>query len=178
MTDDELCRVMLVYLSRVAPAGPALRNQGTGGMVDAAREFLQKVDLGSIPAKKQADFADWLDRKTESLRRSLPRDGRHWGAARKVMNLFLRHACYNVYVRERYQLQRTESWLEVPLDGIVGKKLREAAGHGKLPRWPGLKNLDKDVSERYQEFAAEYASAKATARVHLDPLLWGGDRTS
>jgi hypothetical protein len=147
-------------------------------MAKAAREFFGKLDLGSVPVGKQADFVHWLDAKTEELRKSFPLGGQHWGAARKVMNLFLRHACYNVYVRERYRLQRIEGWLEVPLDDIVAKKLKRAAGRGKLPYWPGLKGLDKEVSRIYQEFAEKFAGQKAIARVHLDPLLWGGDRKS
>ena len=178
MTHDELCQVMQAYLARIAPGGPALRNQGADGMAKAARKFLRKIDLGRIPAGKQADFERWLDKQTEALRKSFPRGGQNWGAARKVMNLFLRHASYNAFVRDRHRLQRIEGWLEVPLDGIVAKELARAAGRGVLPRWPGLKGLDKDVSREYQEFAAKFAGRKAIARVHLDPLLWGGDRRS
>ena len=177
MNQDELCQAMKVYLARVAPAGPALRNQGAKGMAKAARKFLRKVNLGRIPAGKQADFARWLNAKTAELRRAFPEGGRHWGAARKVMNLFLRHACYNVFVREKHRLHKLERWLEVPLDGIVAKKLKDEDACGVLPTWPGLKGLDKNVSNEYQHFAESFAKQKGIARVHLDPLLWGEQRT-
>lgn len=178
MTDKELCRVMHCYLAKIAPAGPALRNQGAKGMAKAAQAFFRTLDLASIPSAEQSEFAQWLDEKSEALCVRFPRGGRHWGAARKVMNLFLRHACYNVFVRKMYGLHGIEPWLEVPLDSIVAAKLRHKAGHGKLPHWPGLKKLDKVVSREYQSCAAQWANELSIARVHLDPLLWGGGEES
>lgn len=129
--------------------------------------------MGSIP-DKQEDFLRWLDRKTEQLRKRFPQGGQRWGPARKAINVFLRLACYNVYMREKHQLDAVEAYLEVPLDSTVAKTLATEAGRGVLPCWRGVKNLDAQASQKYQAFAQEYAAQRRIPRVHLDPLIYGG----
>jgi hypothetical protein len=41
-----------------------------------------------------------------------------------------------------------------------------------LPRWPRLKYLVKDDSDKYQKFAETLAAEKEIARVHLDMTFW------
>lgn len=42
-----------------------------------------------------------------------------WGVARRALNLLLRSARNNDYLRGAYRLQRVETFLEIALDGIV-----------------------------------------------------------
>jgi hypothetical protein len=89
------------------------------------------------------------------------------------LNIFLRDALYNYYLREHYDLARIEPFLEVPLDGSVGKGLydlhKKEGGTDLLP-WRAIQGLKKEESDKYQEFARLVADAKRYARVHLD--LW------
>jgi hypothetical protein len=94
------------------------------------------------------------------------------GAARKAINLFLRDVLYNQYLCHKFGIGKIESWLEVPLDSVVARKLKSAAGRGVLPRWVGLKNLRASESEEFHNFASQCAKMLSIARVHLDIYLW------
>ena len=156
----------------VASIGPSsLRGQGKG-VLSAAQEFLGGIQLGLIPKSSELNFRKWLDRQTVLLLDVLPIRNRPWGAARKALNLFLRDALYNHYLRRRFALKKVEKWLEVPLDSLVAKGLIEKAGADILPRWPGLKHLTPAASTEFQSFALREARKRRFNRIHLDIYLW------
>ena len=159
--------------ARVAVGPSALRGAGHKGALDAARQFLGDVDLRPFGTSDQLQFMIHLDEATLDLKRSLPKGARHWGLARKALNLFFRDSLYTIYLTERYSLARAEEMFEVPLDSITGKRLSELAA-GELPRWRTIKGLTPEISSDFQRFAAEYAAKKEIARVHLDAFWWGG----
>ena len=162
-----------VAFTAVGPS--ALRGQGKG-VLRASQNFLAHMSLARVPKSSAKRFQHWLDRQTELLLNSLPIKNRPWGAARKVINLFLRDALYNQYLSKQFKLQPIESWLEVPLDSAVAKGLKLQSNRDELPRWPGLKNLEANVSEGFQVFASKRANLKKVARVHLDMYLWLDNR--
>ena len=162
-----------VAFTAVGPS--ALRGQGKG-VLRASQNFLAQMSLVRVPKSSAKRFQLWLDRQTELLLDNLPIKNRPWGAARKAINLFLRDALYNQYLSKQFKLQSIESWLEVPLDSVVAKGLKLNSNRGELPRWPGLKNLEPNVSEGFQVFASEQANLKGIARVHLDMYLWLDNR--
>jgi hypothetical protein len=94
------------------------------------------------------------------------------GAARKALNLFLRDAFYNVYLRQRFKLARCERCLEVPLDRIVADGLCQRRSE-PLPRWPGVKHLTARISETYQRAAELEANSLGLSRVHFRHLPLG-----
>jgi len=156
----------------VTSVGPsALRRQGKG-VLRASHDFLASVSLASLSGLSEARFRAWLDRHTESLLGQLPCSGRPWGTARKAINLFLRDSLYNQYLNRRFEIEKIERWLEIPLDSAVAKGLKARAGRGGLPQWPGLKNLEPVVSDSFQAFASSLAHAIGIKRVHLDMYLW------
>jgi hypothetical protein len=160
------------YLA-VTTIGPsALRNQGSGGVIKAARNYLAAVDLGAFRTKDEPAFLNALDASTEALKRAFPKGARHWGAARKACNLFLRDICYNRFLCQRYGLDEAEEWMEIPLDSIIAIALKRKSQRGGLPRWPGLNRLTAEVSAEFQAFAAEVAVEQGISRVHLDMRLW------
>jgi len=159
-------------VAEVAIGVSTVRRQGSKGVAEAARRFLADVSLQRFAALDEESFYDVLDETTDQLKRFLPKQGRSWGLARKCLNIFLRDALYNVYLRNEYDLSKAEQWYEVPLDGKVAKKLRRAAGRGVLPKWDGVKRLDTTTSASYQKFAQDYALEMGIARVHLDLCLW------
>ncbi len=134
------------------------------------------MSLARLPKSSTKRFQLWLDRQTELLLDTLPIKNRPWGAARKAINLFLRDALYNQYLCKQFKLQLIESWLEIPLDSAVVKGLKLQSNPGELPRWPGLKDLEPNLSEKFQFFASKRANLKGVARVHLDMYLWLDNR--
>ena len=156
----------------VTAVGPStLRGQGRG-VLAASQEFLATVSLARVPQSSESRFMGWLDRQTEALLDALPIDGRPWGTARKGINLFLRDVLYNKYLSRRYAFGKIERWLEIPLDSAVARGLKAEAGQGVLPRWPGLKHLDENLSAEFQNFASFHARTLGIERVHLDMYLW------
>ena len=91
--------------------------------------------------------------------------------SRKALNLFMRDAFYDRYIAAAYALDRLEPWLEVPLDGLVGRRLHRASA-STVPHWPGLKHLQPQESAAYQAEARRIAERMCIARVHLDVYLW------
>jgi len=147
---------------------------GPKGTIKAARKYLAGLKLASFAKKTEKKFQAVLNRATLRFVNHLPRRARHWGAARKFLNIFLRGVLYNRYLCEHYNLYRIERWLELPLDSHVAKCLHREKGSGILPRWKTVIGLDKDTNQRYQEFATEVAKRKKynTYRIHLDVYYW------
>lgn len=162
-----------VAITAIGPS--ALRGNGEG-VLKASQRFLATVPLARIPKSNSHRFRRWLDCQTEALLDQLPISGRPWGAARKAINLFLRDALYNQYLCREFKMWRIEPWLEVPLDSVVAGKLKSAAGRGILPRWKGLKNLQIDESDNFQDFAIALAKTIGIKRVHMDIYLWLQDK--
>lgn len=158
-----------VAVSSVGPS--ALRGQGAG-VLRATQEVLKKINLLKIPNKNQKQFVKWLDIKTNFIIDSLPIENKPWGAARKALNLFLRDVFYNRYLFEISGIKNVETWLEIPLDSAVARGLRKNDTSANLPRWPGLKYLCKDVSDKFQEVALTISESKGISRVHLDMIFW------
>lgn len=162
----------------VTTVGPsALRNQGGPGVIETAQRFLSALDIRTFAVNDEKSFLAVLDATTTELRRRLPPDSQHWGAARKALNLFLRDICYNRFLSRRYSLAVLEPWMEIPLDSLVAAALKRYVGRGQLPAWPGLKGLTPLVSLRFRRAARGWADAEGISRVHLDMRLWVEQRT-
>lgn len=150
----------------------ALRNQGIGS-IQKARAFCGGLSLIKYgQAKNRKDYIKLLDDDTVKLAKLINPKKKPWGTARKALNLFMRDCLYNRYLSEHFHLTKLEDFLEIPLDSAVSKGLRNKAGRGYLPKWPGLIGLKKPASEVYQKFAQEIADKRKISRVHLDLELW------
>lgn len=163
-----------VAVSAIRPS--ALRGR-TPGVMRAAHDFTSVVDLQRFSAPSATVFRRRLDGATELLRRSLPRGGQSWGVARKALNLFLRGALYNYYLRRTYRLARSEAWFEVPLDRKVARALTIRLPSVPLPTWRSIRALSVSDSDAYQGALSELATHSGTARVHLDTVLWAASMT-
>jgi hypothetical protein len=156
----------------VIAIGPSTaRGQGAAGVVRAAQRFLASLALAPFATSDSIAFRSALDEASEWLRTALPDEARSWGLARKCLNIFLRDSFYNHYLRQYFGLTSGEQWFEIPLDSIVAKAIRRQSDK-RLPRWPGVKHVPREVSEVYQSAAAELAQRFGIARVHLDTYLW------
>jgi hypothetical protein len=171
MKPDDFIATMQRGIGVTAVGPSALRGQGKG-VLRVTQAYLGAIDLSRIPLSAQDKYMDWLDERTELLLDTLPLTNRPWGAARKAINLFMRDVLYNRYLNDHFALAKLEPWLEVPLDSAVAKGLKNRAGYGRLPQWPGLKNLKSEISQKFQVFAMQHAQTQRIERVHLDVYLW------
>jgi hypothetical protein len=151
-----------------------LRNQGAAGVVQAARGFLANVDLKSFSVHSAQEFFEVLDGATDALAQSLPEGARHWGTARKALNIFLRDCVYNRFLCSHFAISCIHRWLEVPLDSYVATGLQATSCGEKLPRWRTIRDLKQKDSDEYQRVATKVANRMGCNRVDLDVYLWRG----
>lgn len=176
MNTADFTRDVQRFLSVSAVGVSALRRQGVG-VIPAIQAYLAEMDLSNLCSiRNQASFNTWLDEQTDAIVAIQHSPSIRWGAARKALNLFLRDCLYNKYLSSEYNIETVEAFLEVPLDSVISKELKHAAGRGRLPIWRGLKQLRSDDSARFQEYASFMASQKKLHRVHLDVGLWVNNR--
>ncbi len=155
-----------------AVGASALRGLRTEGVVAHAQRYLATMRLRRFSTSKAADFRSRLDEETLQLQRALPSGARFCGVARKALNLFLRDAAYNAFLRAHFGLAAADDWYEVPPDAVVAKGLQRYDRDHRLPAWRGVKHLTPAASAKYQRLAGTVACEEGIARVHLDTFLW------
>jgi len=179
--NEELIDFLRERTAESAAGTTALRNQGEKGVIHNARKFLRGLELYKFAeCTTEGLFSALLDEKTKALQESFPPAARNWGAARKVLNLYLRDVLYSRYLCKHFSFNHLEKWLEVPLDSFAAKGIQKdmlkIAGFDYRPKtlvnFPGIKHLAREVNQAYQEAAAVIASSRGYARVHLDILYW------
>lgn len=172
MNTQELNRIIQSFVASESISPSTLRNQGAKRVVEGARRYLAGLDLRLFAVSDRRDFARQLDKCTNALRRRFPERARNWGAARKAMNVFLRNSYYNQFLCSSCNLHLAVAFYEVPLDSIVASELRKLDKRKVLPKWQGIKYLDKHTNAVYQSFLGQLAVQFAIDRVHLDVILW------
>jgi hypothetical protein len=173
--DKNLINALRRRMASTSVGPSAARNMGPKGTISAARDYLASLDLRKFIKKSEKDFAKYLNETTIDFAKHLPPRARHWGSARKFLNIFLRQVIYNRFLCEHYNLYHIEPWLEVPLDSHVAKELRKERGGDVLPRWKTVISVDSETNHKYQEYAAKVAKMNNMHRVHLDVLYWRRD---
>jgi len=123
-----------VAASAIGPS--TIRNRGKS-VIGNTRLFLTQLNLRKFSVKNKASFEKRLNIETNKFKKILSIKARRWGVARKAINLFLRDAFYNRYLSDRFKLERIEYFLEIPLDTIVAKGLREEYNGDKNLPPPG-----------------------------------------
>jgi len=173
LNKDDFLKVVQEFVSVDSIPSSALRGQKKG-TIGEAREFCASIDLSELSSlDEEEEFRAKLDEMTRALLKKMGLTDKGWGVARKGINLFLRNALYNHYLREEYNLSRVERCFESPIDGVVAGVLREKCEECELPRWPYLKNLSKEVHEEYQRCIRTIAKdSEDMLPVHVDAYLW------
>jgi hypothetical protein len=173
-------------VANISIGASTLRSQGVDP--EEAKNFLRKLNLNELREMPKKRFEGWLNKKTKSLVKEFKRnrgDQDNWGAARKVINIFLENAFYNRFLYEEYSLQKLEDMLEVPLDKNVREELKKdweryLKEHKmnpdlhKLPRCKSIKGLCKEDSDEFQTCAYKVAKGEPTYRyrIYLDLKYW------
>ena len=171
MPSPEFLAAVHARTARVAVGPSAVRGQGKG-CAKAAREFFGVLDFGRFSTTSATAFCTMLDEVTQELQAALKQSG-SWGLSRKLLNIFLRDALYTTYLKDAYALNRIEAFLEIPLDSITAGHIKRGAGRGALPAWPGVKHLQRTLSDSLQSEAKAQAQLRGVARIHLDTFWWG-----
>ena len=174
MLDPELLGRLNRRVAALAISASTLRNQGSSGVVEAARKFLSELDPRDFVVSRERRFMARLDEATAALQAQFPRGARNWGGARKSINIFLRDVLYCSYLSTAYRMDDIRLWLELPLDKYVAEGLREA--NPMLPRWAGVKHLTPKANTVFQTSAIAIAMKRGVARVDLDVLYWRADK--
>lgn len=159
------------YIANVSIGASTVRGNPKGTAA-AARKHLLEIKLSRIPVKDEKRFKAWLNKETLSLKSALPKEAKHWGSARKYLNIFLRNVVYNRFLYDAYNLSGIESWLEVPLDKHIASSLYNESNKKELPRWKTIKGLSQSNSKKFQDFAAKIAVKKGINRADLDVIFW------
>jgi hypothetical protein len=146
-----------------------IRRMGPPGTLKCIIRFL-KDDIDLADAANQIDYLGYLNDLTKRFSEAMPKGAKHWGMARKCLNLFFRDALYNFYLQEAYGLAKLESALEIPLDRHVGVALWNT--DRALPRWQSVIGLTETDSAKFQAAALRIAGENDTFRVHLDLGYW------
>lgn len=171
-------------IANLAIAPGTLRNPGARGVPRAVREFLVKMDLDRFSNTSLSDFQRELNEQTEKLRTALPEGAKHWGIARKAINIYLFEAFYHKEISRRYKLESLKHFLEVPLDSQTSARIKSkgCTMENKLERdmatrlkWNSIKGLSRDDSEKFQWLASRIASSMGCDRVELELFFWGRD---
>ena len=175
MKKSEFLAAMQSRVARVAVGASTVRGRGHTGAVAAARDFFRELNLKEFVGTR-TEFEQSLDRATRRLLRKLPKGARAWGISRKLLNIFLRDCLYSAHLASHFKLSQVEDAMEIPLDALTAKGLQKRVGRGKLPAWPGVKHVERSLSVKYQQAAADEAAKSRIARVHLDAVLWSVSR--
>lgn len=164
-------RVLLARTVEAAIGPSSLRNQGSKCVIERARDYLRGLDYHRFVSNKRQDFDNELNIHTNQLKHFFPKGARHWGSARKALNLVLRDILYNKYLDKQYHFHRIEKWLELPLDSYVAKALRMRMKN-KIPKWIGVIHLKPEENSIFQNAAREMAREMDLNPIHLDIYLW------
>lgn len=175
MNREAFLRAVQSRVARSAVGASAARGRGNTGVVTAARKHLRRLNLARFDASPAA-FRRALDRETKALLAALPKGARHWGVARKLLNIFLRDCLYTTYLARSFHLARSESSFEIPLDSITALNVKRAGARGALPGWPGVKHVTPALNDQFQRAAALEAARERLARVHMDAVWWSQSR--
>ena len=154
-----------------AAGASAVRGLGSPAAFRTACGYLSRLELHKFSVASEYGFRRILDQETNDFRDALPQKARYWGAIRQALNLFLRDAFYNFYLREQFNLPVSEPWYEVPLDAALVRALRKYDSGNTLSKWPGINKLTDSMSENYQLFALLVARENGISRVHLSAWL-------
>lgn len=172
---NEFLKAIQSRVARIAVGASTVRGRGNKGAVSAARSYFCNLNFASL-GKNPNEFRKTLDIKTKELLTKLPNGARHWGIARKLLNIFLRDCFYTTYLESKYDLGRFEEAFEIPLDSITAKQIKKCAGRGNLPIWLGVKYVTPSVNTKFQDAAASEAVKRNIVRIHLDAVWWSQSR--
>ena len=179
--ETEWIENVLQHLSSLSVGGSTLRSQCAEGGVMSARNFLRQLSISDLSRMDQTQFARFLQQQTTNLSRKIlhPQTGKpNFGAARKVINIFLRTCAMNKDIYKKFNLKKIEPFLEVPIDRQVVNKINaikiENGYRFNLPTAQPftIRDLDSTNHRLFQNAASQIAADMGLYRYELDIIFW------
>ena len=155
--------------------GASTARHSPAGTINRAHAFFNRTLFGVLNELRENpnNLALILDGLTNELLAEIP--GAGWGRSRKFINIVLNNCHQNYVIRNEFLLGNIERDLEVPLDRIVARRIRNAQDENHIPIRPWNTYLDDDF-ENYntacQSKAIFIAAHEGCSRVELDILYW------
>lgn len=175
MGKSEWAELLRKHYAIASVGSSTLMHQSDKGRNKRSQNYLlNNFPLENLYLLDEKDFLCLLDTKTDELSLQLPKpsDGTpNWGAARKVLNIYIRLCSMNKDVYPFYKLHKIESYFEVPLDNHIVEKIDELSGSIFHKNFKII-DLTKPKSDSIQISAAEIAAQKGVYRYELDTLFW------
>lgn len=178
INQDNFLFFLQCNISRLAVDISVLRNQSKAHTVEACREFCSKLDLNEFFESLKSDYQSYLNQQTNLLVGHCSGLDLQPGSARKALNIFFRHICYNGFIQKKYlgeidliSSNSIISKLEIPMDKKVAHCLLKANSRN-INEWKTIKGISLESNSEYQQMAKKIADSKNIARIHLDLQYW------
>ena len=181
METKKWCEHLRVHYAKSCIIPSTLRGQVEKGGSDEARVYIEENVFLDDLAKNHATpetFTNFLDRHTNELKEILVQPKRskspgqpNFGAARKVINIFLRLCCMNKDLNHVYKLHKIEGLLEIPLDKHVVTGIENSLS-GKKAKNFTIRDLTPQDYAEYQIKAKTVAENKGLKRYELDIIFF------
>lgn len=180
METKEWCEHLRVHYAKTCIIPSTLREQAEKGGGEDARKYIEENIFLDNLSKNHATpetFTEFLDHHTNELKRVFvqPKSSNspgqpNFGAARKVINIFLRLCCMNKDLNHHYGLSKIEDLLEVPLDNHVVTGIEKNLSGKKAKKFT-IRDLTPQDSEEYQRKAKAVAEKEGVKRYELDIIF-------
>lgn len=155
-----------------------MKQSGKERVVRAQRFLIRSMKLDKLATFDETKFKSFLSAKTRALSKELPRPvdlTPNWGAARKVINIYLRLCAMNKDINDYYELSSIEPYLEVPLDNHIVEKIDEELDTEYL-KYFKIITLSATENRKLQNCASQLALEKGLYRYELDVLYWNSKK--
>lgn len=165
------------YLANMSVGPSTLRRQVAKGGVAKARLFLMnEIDLQQVGnLLTESTFQGYLDKKTKQLANILRRpdnNAPNWGAARKVINIYLIQCSLNRHLYKLFNLRNIEDFMEVPLDSFSFNYIKNKSDNLDVDSPFRIINLTPENNKKIQAAAEKLAQDKSIKRYELDIISW------
>lgn len=177
MEEKEWINHIIRYVVNISVGPSTLRGQSAKGKNHIARKYLRKMSLSELSKiKSQKSFNELLTQHTESLSGKLPiskKNYSNWGAARKVINIYLIQCVLNRHLYEHYKLKSIEKFMEVPLDSHTFNHIKKKSKNLDASQSFRIINLTPELNKIIQLAARVIANDEYKCyRYKLDPIFW------
>ena len=172
--NEEFLKLVQAREINSAIGASTLRGQPKG-TVSITQEFLKNLDLDIFKEiDLESEFLEKFNEQTNLLKDKI--FSRSWGISRKALNIFLFHGINNIFLNQRYNLNKIIPFMELTLDNPNAKRLiKKEKEKGIELNWINITKLSKEDSDKLQDFAKSVAKEHGCERCYLDLYFWRGN---
>ena len=175
--NTERLKKLKTRLVQASMGASALRGSTTGTL-DAARDFLDTINLVEFCEKAKTSFDKAHADLVSSLSTHLEGNSlsNEFGRCAKAVNLFLRAMAENHHIRQAYDLEGLEQQLHLPIDSHAYAGLKQYLTSENAFPWKGIINLKNIEYENLQSLVRIEATRRNIPPIELDNFFWRSER--